>query len=243
MDRLRCAAFDVALRGYDKRQVDGRLHFLGSELAAAENALWAAQARVATLEVTVNQERSRSDRGSPTVGSNFGERVEEILVLAEEEAREIRGQAHAAARDLVDQAKSQAGQVREAAAREADQTREAAAREAGQVREAAARAVVQIRQQAAREADQMCKAARAEAAQVVAQARLEADRLFTAATEAAEQRDQVSMQELQRLSGLQDAITADLYRAKNVLDSLFAAPATNGAQDSHSARTVNGRTP
>ena len=44
MDRLdrkdlKDAAFDVALRGYDKRQVDERLRFLSAELAAADNAL------------------------------------------------------------------------------------------------------------------------------------------------------------------------------------------------------------
>ena len=44
MDRLdrkdlKDAAFDVVLRGYDKRQVDERLRFLGAELTAADSAL------------------------------------------------------------------------------------------------------------------------------------------------------------------------------------------------------------
>jgi hypothetical protein len=40
-------AFDIVLRGYDKRQVEERLRFLGAELMAAEDAHRATTQRVA----------------------------------------------------------------------------------------------------------------------------------------------------------------------------------------------------
>src|ERR1700712_3471346 len=74
MDRLdrkdlKDAAFDVVLRGYDKRQVDERLRFLGAELTAADSALRAVGERAALLEDALNEARS-TPAGEPPGDSN-----------------------------------------------------------------------------------------------------------------------------------------------------------------------------
>lgn len=101
-------AFDVVLRGYDKRQVDERLRLLGSQLAAGQDAFRTATERVATLEDALDQARSVP---SAELDMHFGARVEKILKLAEDEAREVRAHAEAAAVALVDQARAEADQL------------------------------------------------------------------------------------------------------------------------------------
>ncbi len=197
---LQDAAFDVVLRGYDKRQVDERLRTLGAELSAAQDAVAVAGQRVTMLEDELNRSRSGGTPQPPPPGfnqlqsnqpeSNFGARVEKILMLAEEEAREV-----------YSQAEQEAAAIRKAVAQEADELFKAAARDA----------------------DEVCKAARVEAAQLVAQARAEANRLVAHATENAQQRERASVHELRQLSRLHDEINADLYRAKEALDGLFGA--------------------
>ncbi|MGH3794723.1 MAG: hypothetical protein ACRDSP_07515 [Pseudonocardiaceae bacterium] len=251
MDRLdrtdlQDAAFDVALRGYDKRQVDERIRFLAAELGAAEHALRAAQARAAMLEDEVHQVRSGSNGTGPTSGpggsgleNSFGARVEKILMMAEEEAREIRGQASGEATAMVDQARAEAeeqhrriGQEIAARQAEAEKVGTTAAQEAAQLRQSAAHEADKLRQAAAQEADEVRKGARAQAAQLVEQARMEADRLVGSATESAQQRERSSGHELQRLSRLRDQVNAELYRAKSVLDGFFpTAPKGSGDQE------------
>jgi cell division septum initiation protein DivIVA len=253
-------AFDVVLRGYDKRQVEERLRILGAELVVACSALQLAQERAAMLE-----EASRSRSGSDAqLDSNFGARVEKILMLAQDEAREVRRQADAAAAALVEQAHAEAAVQRQQAEQEAaawrvemnrgaaeqdsaaqrrsaaldrarqelDRAREELERESERVRAQAQAELAQMRKAVAQEADELfkaatqeadevCKAARVEAAQLMAQARAEANRLVTTATEQAQQRERASTHELHQLSRLHDEINSDLYRAKEVLDSLF----------------------
>lgn len=63
--------------------------------------------------------------------------------------------------------------------------------------------------------------AEAAAVAVVDQARAEAQRLVAAATDTATQRERSSAHELHQLFRLQEEINADLFRVKDVLDSLF----------------------
>jgi cell division septum initiation protein DivIVA len=217
---LKDAPFDLVLRGYDKRQVDERLRFLGAELAAAEDALWISQARAATLEVEMNQVRSESG----SADSSFGARVEKILLLAEEEASAVRGEAGAEAAALLGAARAEADEQR----RQVAQELAARQAEAEKIRTEAAQQADQLCQAAAHEADEMRKVARGQAAQLVEQARAEADRLLASANESAQQRERASAQELHRLSRVRDQINAELYRAKNLLDGLFPAAAKGG---------------
>lgn len=207
-------AFDVVLRGYDKRQVDERLRLVGSELAAAQDAFRAATDRIAILEDALHQVRSMP---SNEPDMHFGARVEKILKLAEDEAREVRAQAEAAAVALVDQARAQAAEQLQRAEQEITSWRT----EANQARTAAGAEADEVFRVATTDAEQVSKAARAEAEHLVAQARAEAQRLVTAATDTAAQRERSSAHELHQLGRLQEEINSDLYRVKDVLDSLF----------------------
>jgi cell division septum initiation protein DivIVA len=220
MDRLdrkdvKNTAFDVVLRGYDKRQVDERFRFLCSELTAAENALQAATQRAAMLEDALNEARSASGGEPPGQKDqmslpDFGARIEKILTLAQDEAREVRAQADAAAAALVEQARA-----------EADQIRQAVTAEVGQIRQAVTVETDELFSAAAADAEKVSKAAHSKAEQLLAQARAEAERLVTVATDTAQRRERSSAHELHQLSRLHDEINADLYRAKEVLDGLF----------------------
>ena len=278
-------AFDVALRGYDKRQVDERLRYLAAELAVADNALAAATQRVAMLEDALNQARWAPE-GEPATDVNFGARVEKILKLAEDEAREVRAQAEAAAAALLDQARAQATEQRDRAEQEiaawrAEANREAAEQdnalrrrsseletacqeaeregervraqaraEAEQIRAAAGTTAEELVRTATADAEMTTRSARSEADRLLTQARAEADRLITAATETATQRERSSAHELHQLTRLQEEINADLYRVKDVLDTLFGPGAAitggailpkrrkDGPQPTHQAHTV-----
>lgn len=109
----RGASFDVVRRGYDPRQVDERLRFLGAELAAAEHALGSAQERAAASEH--EQARMRAELATRTrdrdPSTNFGERVERILRLAEEEAAEVRTRAAEEAAETVRAARAEADRL------------------------------------------------------------------------------------------------------------------------------------
>ena len=247
--------FDVALRGYDKRQVDERLRVLLTELAAADNAVAAANQRIAMLEDALSQGRHASD-AEPAGDANFGARVEKILKLAEDEAREVRGQAEAAAAAMLDQARAQAAELRERAeqdivTRRAEADRKAAdqdtalrrrsseleiacqeaEREAERVRAQARADAEQIRTAASTDAEELVRTATADAEMMSRAARAEADRLIAVATDTATQRERSSAHELHQLARLQEEINADLYRVKDVLDTLFGpgAAITGGA--------------
>jgi cell division septum initiation protein DivIVA len=176
---LKDAAFDIVLRGYDRRQVDERLRLLAAELIAAEKALRNVQERAAMLEDEVNQMHAWSGASSAPEPS-FGARVEKILMLAEDEARDVRDKATAESTTMVEQARSEVEEHRrqaaqEIAARRAETERKASEQEAGlqrlsaqleKAREDLDRESEQVRAQARSEAEQVCAAAAKEADEV-----------------------------------------------------------------------------
>ncbi|HEX5347081.1 MAG TPA: hypothetical protein VFW64_08275 [Pseudonocardiaceae bacterium] len=224
MDRLdrkdfKDAAFDVVLRGYDKRQVDERLRFLGAELTVADNALRAASERAALLEDALSETRS-TPAGEPLGDSNFGARVEKILKLAEDEAREVRSQADAAALALVEQARAHAAEQDSAlqqrwseldsARQELEQARQEVNRECEQLRAQARAEADQIRTAVTQQADQLFTAARADADEVGAAAHAEAEQLIAQAKAEAEQLVAQANAQAQRLV----AAATDAARAR-----------------------------
>jgi cell division septum initiation protein DivIVA len=103
-------AFDVTARGYDRRQVDARVAELTAMLAAVDEALQFS--RMQTEELT-EQLRNAVDRlrqagTGPQQKDSFGFRVEKILMMAQEEAKEVRAQAGADAASMVEQARAEA---------------------------------------------------------------------------------------------------------------------------------------
>ncbi|MQA16395.1 MAG: hypothetical protein GEV09_20290 [Pseudonocardiaceae bacterium] len=103
--------FDTVLRGYAREQVDERLRFLGSELTTAEQALASARERTAALEGELAEARGELGRRVPDPDVGFGDRVEKILRLAEEEAGEIRQRANDEASSVVERARKDAEQL------------------------------------------------------------------------------------------------------------------------------------
>ena len=122
------AAFDVVLRGYDRRQVDERLRFLGAELAAAEQALGAAQERTTDVEDELARVRLEVGMREPAAPV-FGDRVERILRLAAEEAEEVRSRAAEEATATVREARLEAQRLVAEATAVAKQRQEDAERE------------------------------------------------------------------------------------------------------------------
>ncbi|MDQ3152454.1 MAG: DivIVA domain-containing protein [Actinomycetota bacterium] len=100
------ASFAVVLRGYDRRQVDERLRFLGAELAAAEHALGSAHERTAAAEDELA--RVRAQGGAREPAPTVGERVDRMLRLAEEEADDVRSRAQEQAASYLRQAQQEA---------------------------------------------------------------------------------------------------------------------------------------
>ena len=91
-------AFDIVLRGYERRQVDEHLSTLVNDRVAAERKAQELEKQVAR----VRAEFEASDVSEPNYAS-LGARVEKILRLAEEEARDVRAEADSAGEQLRDQ--------------------------------------------------------------------------------------------------------------------------------------------
>src|SRR5215207_11400120 len=93
--------FDVALRGYDRRQVDDYLAQLESELATLRHERESAADRVGMLEQRLEELQIALQTAQRQVSefepsyAGLGARVENILRLAEEEAKSLRVEATA----------------------------------------------------------------------------------------------------------------------------------------------------
>lgn len=130
---LHPSAFRIVRRGYDCEQVGDRIAALTSERDTAVADRKIAQASVKSLEQRIQElhleTQSNQDQGDDIVSpyAGLGERIEEILHLAEEEAQTIRAAvdqqrqtAEAAALQLREEAESEATRRKSAAKQECD---------------------------------------------------------------------------------------------------------------------------
>ncbi len=172
--------FDVALRGYDRDQVDAHLASVDGEFSGVLAERDKLAERVRQLEQRVEElhlstdEDSRDDRQISSL-TGFGARVEKILRLAEDEATALREET----RQDIDQeradAAKQVGAIREAAEKEAGAHRRKIEQESAGVldrtRQEAARMRAEAEAHAAatrEEASGHLEAVRARAAQAAA---------------------------------------------------------------------------
>lgn len=154
-DEAEQRGFDVVLRGYDRTQVDRHVAWLEELLASEE-----AKAKVAEQNVNAAQEevaRARRDagamqaqlqRGKPTYEA-LGQRIGQMLALAEQEAEALRATGRTEAQALqgnLQQQEAVAAKEREGRNRAAEQEAAALVRRA---REEADRVVGEARRQAA----------------------------------------------------------------------------------------------
>lgn len=104
--------FTIAIRGYDRAQVDDYIEYLRDLVADAED-------------------RARDTQEEPIFAEHaaVGTRVSEIFALAEAEARELRERVSTEAAEILAQARTEAGAIVDAAERAAREIRQRAQRD------------------------------------------------------------------------------------------------------------------
>jgi DivIVA domain-containing protein len=120
--------FDLVLRGYDRHQVDAHLARTAALVTDMQEALAAAGARETALAAELAAVRAELERGRPSFDA-LGERVSQLLGLAETEADQLRASARAEADETRASAERDAAQVRSDARRDADELAESTRRE------------------------------------------------------------------------------------------------------------------
>jgi len=164
--------FDVALRGYDRTQVEDYLVAVQRALDGSERRAVEAERRAAALQEQVHP-GTHSEAPQPDF-TLLGERVTAILRLAEEEAAELVRRGEERAQGMLDEIQGQAESVRTEAANEANALR---AEVSGAREEAEA-----IRAKARQEAEELLQRARwhaeDQAESIVAKAEAEARRVL-----------------------------------------------------------------
>jgi len=184
--------FDIAIRGYDKRQVDDYVARAESEIAemqiARDSALASSADRAALLanrDAHIESLKRQAAKASDTLNAaNVSDRIRDMLRLATEEAAQTRRSAEEEAERVISAARSDGERVRQDAAAE-QQRLTSAARQRGAEAE---QKLAQARLQAKSELD----AAHAEIKRLNDSAEVERNRLDTAAAAARAEADRVS---------------------------------------------------
>lgn len=141
--------FRVVLRGYDPTQVDRRLEELATALQEAARQRDDFADQVASLTASRERETTTAPEASY---EGLGERIGQMLALAEEEAADLRGRAASEALTRQTAVQEQAARLRGEAERYADQTRRDAETDVARLLEDARRAADQLVDAAERDA-------------------------------------------------------------------------------------------
>jgi cell division septum initiation protein DivIVA len=102
--------FDLVRRGYDREQVDSHLAWLEERVHEAEQARESAEASASQSTADAERAREELESGRPSWDS-LGERISQILNLAEEEGAEIRTARSREADQLLAQARQDASEA------------------------------------------------------------------------------------------------------------------------------------
>jgi cell division septum initiation protein DivIVA len=226
--------FRVVLRGYDPVQVDRRMSELGEAAGQAAQQLEQLNARVRHLEQERDRALERAENAAsaepveekPATFTHLGERVGQILGLAEEEAEEIRSSARAELDDERAAIAENAARVRSEADRYAAQRRSDADTEAARILEDARRTADERLDAAERDAaarlqeaeavyeDQRARAAKAAAdfETTLAARRQAAEQEFTQQMADTQRRLEEAEQFLEKARTEADATTSDATR-------------------------------
>lgn len=181
LDRIRSATFNMARRGYDKREVDTYLSRLADWLENGAEPVETSDAAKAELE-------------------RIGERTAKVLQAAGEAAEEIKADAHAEVRDLVDGARVEANAARVEADRFAETTRTEADDYAQAVRGKADAYAQEQRDRAEEEAQKITADAKAEADRTLEGGRSQREEIQKVIGDLEERRDTL-LDELEKLAG------------------------------------------
>jgi hypothetical protein len=169
------SSFDIVLRGYERKQVDEHLARTAAERQAAAQRIGALERRVEELHFELQNAQKQGGEAEPSY-AGLGARVEKILRLAEEEAKDLQAEAQAKAEKERKAAEVNAAQVRAQAEEDGRARREQTRQEAAKLLEEARKEAAQVRAEAANEAaakrdeaEGILEAARAKAAQAAAE--------------------------------------------------------------------------
>ena len=114
--------FEVALRGYDRHQVDEHIEQLADRARRHREQVQTLQRELSAVQRQLRERRARAGPGL---------RIEPLLRLAKEHATEDLGGARTAADEVLAAAKAEAAKLRAAAGNEAAELRASAVRETG----------------------------------------------------------------------------------------------------------------
>ncbi len=103
--------FELVRRGYDRGQVDDRITKLVADRDSALARITALEKRIEELHLETQNAQAQVNDAEPSY-AGLGARVEKILRLAEEEAKDLREEARRAAEQHRELAESAAQQVR-----------------------------------------------------------------------------------------------------------------------------------
>jgi DivIVA domain-containing protein len=153
--------FSIALRGYDRVEVDECLARIAGNLSALtapgsrrpQPPTPSSEQRNTTVPLAARHDGRREGSGQPSSKDGFGARLEKIMVLARQEAAEIRAGATAEARQLVEQARAAAAEHE----REQQQQRRQAEAEISELRGRVDQEMASARDRAAQELDRLRK--------------------------------------------------------------------------------------
>jgi vacuolar-type H+-ATPase subunit H len=188
-------AFELVRRGYDRDQVDNHLGWLEDQLRNAEIARDAAEHAAASAAAEAEAAREELESGRPQ-WHEFGDRITEILNLAEEQGAQIRAQRSQEADELLQEARQLS----------ADTERDCAQR----VREAEATST------------QIVSDAQARAEDILTTAQTEADRLTMRTQQETAELERQSSRRLADLERQRDAVNAQLTRMHEALQNALA---------------------
>lgn len=203
---LQAPDFPVALRGYDRVQVDEYVQQLAARLDEANRRAAAAERQLAD-----GQGRGQSDAYAA-----IGARVTAILQAAEEESARMRADAETYARQTVGGADAQAQRLQGTTEQQVQRMRAEA--------EGSARDLVTKAQAEAQRAQQAAAAAREEEARVLGAARKQAGELLARAQQRADDKAEATLSAAQRESEQM------LTRARTQTQQLLDDAARRGAE-------------
>ncbi|WP_236670073.1 SDR family NAD(P)-dependent oxidoreductase, partial [Streptomyces antimycoticus] len=166
--------FELVRRGYDRGQVDDRISKLVADRDSALARITSLEKRIEELHLETQNAQAQINDSEPSY-AGLGARVEKILRLAEEEAKDLREEARRAAEQHRELAESAAQQVRNDAESFAAERKAKAEDEGARIVEKAKGEATTLRQEAQKdaqskreEADSLFEETRAKAAQAAA---------------------------------------------------------------------------
>ena len=214
-------AFDVVLRGYDRREVDKHIEQLENQARQHRDQVQALQRELAEAHRQLREQ----EQERPT-SAGFGSRIEQLLSVAGEHATELVQAVRSAADEIEAEARAAAAGLRAAAENEAAELRASAKRETDGLRASAEGEADAIKAHASAQADQ----AKREAEQAKSEAEQYAQRYRAAA-----------QRELDELTRRKDSIASQLAQISQLFGAQVltsgepeakpAQPATPGGQE------------